>query len=226
MGKWEISPLFPTQKESEVIKMPKNKNVSLTDEQFMMLLNGISSRNDKSLNLTEEWSKVVDDPEILSALTNQVQRWLDNEYAKKMKEMTKSYEDQVHAQNKSLRKMQHKVDSMEAKMQMMAREVKNNARIIQKDGDRISEVLNLKDKIKESRKNYKQLEEEVQAISKFLKQLTFRMHIAIPGDSLKKATKKLKRLGNPYYYATSSKKATMLPDFLQSEIVDTDYREV
>lgn len=81
-------------------------------------------------------------------------------------------------------------------------------------------------KIKESRKNYKQLEEEVQAISKFLKQLTFRMHIAIPGDSLKKATKKLKRLGNPYYYATSSKKATMLPDFLQSEIVDTDYREV
>ena len=161
--------------------MAKNKNVSLTGEQFMMLLNGISSRNDKSLNLTEEWSKVVDDPEILSALTNQVQRWLDNEYAKRMKEMTKSYEVQVHAQNKSLRKMQHKVDSMEAKMQMMAREVKNNARIIQKDGDRISEVLNLKDKIKESRKNYKQLEEEVQAISKFLKQLTFRMHIAIPG---------------------------------------------
>lgn len=132
----------------------------------------------------------------------------------------------MHAQNKSLRKMQHKVDSMEAKMQMMAREVKNNARIIRKDGDRIDEVLNLKDKIKEFRKNYKQLEEEVQAISKFLKQLTFRMHIAIPGDSLKKATKKLKRLGNPYYYATSSKKATMLPDFLQSEIVDTDYREV
>lgn len=226
MGKWEISPLYPTQKEREVIKMAKNKNVSLTGEQFMMLLNGISSRNDKSLNLTEEWSKVVDDPEILSALTNQVQRWLDNEYAKRMKEMTKSYEVQVHAQNKSLRKMQNKVDSMEAKMQMMAREVKNNARIIQKDGDRISEVLNLKDKIKESRKNYKQLEEEVQAISKFLKQLTFRMHIAIPGDSLKKATKKLKRLGNPYYYATSSKKATMLPDFLQSEIVDTDYREV
>mgnify|MGYP002231073161 FL=1 len=109
--------------------------------------------------------------------------------------MTKSYEVQVHAQNKSLRKMQHKVDSMEAKMQMMAREVKNNARIIQKDGDRISEVLNLKDKIKESRKNYKQLEEEVQAISKFLKQLTFRMHIAIPGDSLKKATKKIKAFG-------------------------------
>ena len=92
--------------------MPKKKNVSLTGEQFMMLLNGISSRNDKSLNLTEEWSKVVDDPEILSALTNQVQRWLDNEYAKRMKEMTKSYEVQVHAQNKSLRKMQHKVDSM------------------------------------------------------------------------------------------------------------------
>ena len=226
MGKWEISPLFPTQKESEVIKMPKNKNVSLTDEQFMMLLNGISSRNDKSLNLTEEWSKVVGDNESFAALTNQIHSWVDDEYAKKINEMTKGYEAQVHAQDKSLRKMQHKVDSMEAKMQMMAREVKNNARIIQKDGDRISEVLNLKDKIKESRKNYKQLEEEVQAISKFLKQLTFRMHIAIPGDSLKKATKKLKRLGNPYYYATSSKKATMLPDFLQSEIVDTDYREV
>lgn len=206
--------------------MPKNKNVSLTDEQFMMLLNGISSRNDKSLNLTEEWSKVVGDNESFAALTNQIHSWVDDEYAKKINEMTKGYEAQVHAQNKSLRKMQHKVDSMEAKMQMMAREVKNNARIIQKDGDRISEVLNLKDKIKESRKNYKQLEEEVQAISKFLKQLTFRMHIAIPGDSLKKATKKLKRLGNPYYYATSSKKATMLPDFLQSEIVDTDYREV
>lgn len=206
--------------------MPKNKNVSLTDEQFMMLLNGISSRNDKSLNLTEEWSKVVGDNESFAALTNQIHSWVDDEYAKKINEMTKSYEVQVHAQNKSLRKMQHKVDSMEAKMQMMAREVKNNARIIQKDGDRISEVLNLKDKIKESRKNYKQLEEEIQAISKFLKQLTFRMHIAIPGDSLKKATKKLKRLGNPYYYATSSKKATMLPDFLQSEIVDTDYREV
>lgn len=206
--------------------MPKNKNVSLTDEQFMMLLNGISSRNDKSLNLTEEWSKVVGDNESFAALTNQIHSWVDDEYAKKINEMTKGYEAQVHAQDKSLRKMQHKVDSMEAKMQMMAREVKNNARIIQKDGDRISEVLNLKDKIKESRKNYKQLEEEVQAISKFLKQLTFRMHIAIPGDSLKKATKKLKRLGNPYYYATSSKKATMLPDFLQSEIVDTDYREV
>lgn len=226
MGKWEISTLFPTTKEREVIKMPKNKNVSLTDEQFMMLLNGISSRNDKSLNLTEEWSKVVGDNESFAALTNQIHSWVDDEYAKKINEMTKSYEVQVHAQNKSLRKMQHKVDSMEAKMQMMAREVKNNARIIQKDGDRISEVLNLKDKIKESRKNYKQLEEEIQAISKFLKQLTFRMHIAIPGDSLKKATKKLKRLGNPYYYATSSKKATMLPDFLQSEIVDTDYREV
>lgn len=226
MGKWEISPLFPTQKESEVIKMPKNKNVSLTDEQFMMLLNGISSRNDKSLNLTEEWSKVVGDNESFAALTNQIHSWVDDEYAKKINEMTKGYEAQVHAQDKSLRKMQRKVDSMEMEMQMMAREVKNNARIIRKDGDRIDEVLNLKDKIKEFRKNYKQLEEEVQAISKFLKQLTFRMHIAIPGDSLKKATKKLKRLGNPYYYATSSKKATMLPDFLQSEIVDTDYREV
>lgn len=226
MGKWEISTLFPTTKEREVIKMPKNKNVSLTDEQFMMLLNGISSKNDKSLNLTEEWSKVVGDNESFAALTNQIHSWVDDEYAKKINEMTKSYEVQVHAQNKSLRKMQHKVDSMEAKMQMMAREVKNNARIIQKDGDRISEVLNLKDKIKESRKNYKQLEEEIQAISKFLKQLTFRMHIAIPGDSIKKATKKLKRLGNPYYHETSAKKATMLSDFLQSEIVDTDYREV
>ena len=224
MGKWEISPLFPTQKESEVIKMPKNKNVSLTDEQFMMLLNGISSRNDKSLNLTEEWSKVVGDNESFAALTNQIHSWVDDEYAKKINEMTKGYEAQVHAQDKSLRKMQRKVDSME--MEMMAKEIKNHARIIRKDGDRIDEVLNLKDKIKEFRKNYKQLEEEVQAISKFLKQLTFRMHIAIPGDSLKKATKKLKRLGNPYYYATSAKRATMLPDFLQSEIVDTDYREV
>ncbi len=226
MGKWEISPLFPTQKESEVIKMPKNKNVSLTDEQFMMLLNGISSRNDKSLNLTEEWSKVVGDNESFAALTNQIHSWVDDEYAKKINEMTKGYEAQVHAQDKSLRKMQRKVDSMEMEMQMMAKEIKNHARIIRKDGDRIDEVLNLKDKIKEFRKNYKQLEEEVQAISKFLKQLTFRMHIAIPGDSLKKATKKLKRLGNPYYYATSAKRATMLPDFLQSEIVDTDYREV
>lgn len=206
--------------------MPKNKNVSLTDEQFMMLLNGISSRNDKSLNLTEEWSKVVGDNESFAALTNQIHSWVDDEYAKKINEMTKGYEAQVHAQDKSLRKMQRKVDSMEMEMQMMAKEIKNHARIIRKDGDRIDEVLNLKDKIKEFRKNYKQLEEEVQAISKFLKQLTFRMHIAIPGDSLKKATKKLKRLGNPYYYATSSKKATMLPDFLQSEIVDTDYREV
>ena len=152
--------------------------------------------------------------------------WVDDEYAKKINEMTKGYEAQVHAQDKSLRKMQRKVDSMEMEMQMMAKEIKNHARIIRKDGDRIDEVLNLKDKIKEFRKNYKQLEEEVQAISKFLKQLTFRMHIAIPGDSLKKATKKLKRLGNPYYYATSAKRATMLPDFLQSEIVDTDYREV
>jgi DNA repair ATPase RecN len=226
VGKWEISPLFPTQKESEVIKMPKNKNVSLTDEQFMMLLNGISSRNDKSLNLTEEWSKVVGDNESFAALTNQIHSWVDDEYAKKINEMTKGYEAQVHAQDKSLRKMQRKVDSMEMEMQMMAKEIKNHARIIRKDGDRIDEVLNLKDKIKEFRKNYKQLEEEVQAISKFLKQLTFRMHIAIPGDSLKKATKKLKRLGNPYYYATSAKRATMLPDFLQSEIVDTDYREV
>lgn len=226
MGKWEISPLFPTQKESEVIKMPKNKNVSLTDEQFMMLLNGISSRNDKSLNLTEEWSKVVGDNESFAALTNQIHSWVDDEYAKKINEMTKGYEAQVHAQDKSLRKMQRKVDSMEMEMQMMAKEIKNHARIIRKDGDRIDEVLNLKDKIKEFRKNYKHLEEEVQAISKFLKQLTFRMHIAIPGDSLKKATKKLKRLGNPYYYATSAKRATMLPDFLQSEIVDTDYREV
>ena len=226
MGKWEISPLFPTQKESEVIKMPKNKNVSLTDEQFMMLLNGISSRNDKSLNLTEEWSKVVGDNESFAALTNQIHSWVDDEYTKKINEMTKGYEAQVHAQDKSLRKMQRKVDSMEMEMQMMAKEIKNHARIIRKDGDRIDEVLNLKDKIKEFRKNYKQLEEEVQAISKFLKQLTFRMHIAIPGDSLKKATKKLKRLGNPYYYATSAKRATMLPDFLQSEIVDTDYREV
>ena len=226
MGKWEISPLFPTQKESEVIKMPKNKNVSLTDEQFMMLLNGISSRNDKSLNLTEEWSKVVGDNESFAALTNQIHSWVDDEYAKKINEMTKGYEAQVHAQDKSLRKMQRKVDSMEMEMQMMAKEIKNHARIIRKDGDRIDEVLNLKDKIKEFRKNYKQLEEEVQAISKFLKQLTFRMHIAIPVDSLKKATKKLKRLGNPYYYATSAKRATMLPDFLQSEIVDTDYREV
>ena len=226
MGKWEISPLFPTQKESEVIKMPKNKNVSLTDEQFMMLLNGISSRNDKSLNLTEEWSKVVGDNESFAALTNQIHSWVDDEYAKKINEMTKGYEAQVHAQDKSLRKMQRKVDSMEMEMQMMAKEIKNHARIIRKDGDRIDEVLNLKDKIKEFRKNYKQLEEEVQAISKFLKQLTFRMHIAIPGDSLKQATKKLKRLGNPYYYATSAKRATMLPDFLQSEIVDTDYREV
>ena len=226
MGKWEISPLFPTQKESEVIKMPKNKNVSLTDEQFMMLLNGISSRNDKSLNLTEEWSKVVGDNERFAALTNQIHSWVDDEYAKKINEMTKGYAAQVHAQEKSLRKMQRKVDSMEMEMQMMAKEIKNHARIIRKDGDRIDEVLNLKDKIKEFRKNYKQLEEEVQAISKFLKQLTFRMHIAIPGDSLKKATKKLKRLGNPYYYATSAKRATMLPDFLQSEIVDTDYREV
>ena len=226
MGKWEISPLFPTQKESEVIKMPKNKNVSLTDEQFMMLLNGISSRNDKSLNLTEEWSKVVGDNESFAALTNQIHSWVDDEYEKKINEMTKGYEAQVHAQDKSLRKMQRKVDSMEMEMQMMAKEIKNHARIIRKDGDRIDEVLNLKDKIKEFRKNYKQLEEEVQAISKFLKQLTFRMHIAIPGDSLKKATKKLKRLGNPYYYATSAKRATMLPDFLQSEIVDTDYREV
>ena len=216
MGKWEISPLFPTQKESEVIKMPKNKNVSLTDEQFMMLLNGISSRNDKSLNLTEEWSKVVGDNESFAALTNQIHSWVDDEYAKKINEMTKGYEAQVHAQDKSLRKMQRKVDSMEMEMQMMAKEIKNHARIIRKDGDRIDEVLNLKDKIKEFRKNYKQLEEEVQAISKFLKQLTFRMHIAIPGDSLKKATKKLKRLGNPYYYATSAKRATMLPDFLQS----------
>ncbi|MCM0708898.1 hypothetical protein NBH08_29045 [Faecalicatena sp. BF-R-105] len=206
--------------------MPKNKNVSLTDEQFMMLLNGISSRNDKSLNLTEEWSKVVGDNESFAALTNQIHSWVDDEYAKKINEMTKGYEAQVHAQDKSLRKMQRKVDSMEMEMQMMAKEIKNHARIIRKDGDRIDEVLNLKDKIKEFRKNYKQLEEEVQAISKFLKQLTFRMHIAIPGDSLKKATKKLKRLGNPYYYATSAKRATMLPDFLQSEIVDTDYREV
>lgn len=226
MGKWEISPLFPTQKESEVIKMPKKKNVSLTGEQFMMLLNGISSRNDKSLNLTEEWSKVVGDNESFAALTNQIHSWVDDEYAKKINEMTKGYEAQVHAQDKSLRKMQRKVDSMEMEMQMMAKEIKNHARIIRKDGDRIDEVLNLKDKIKEFRKNYKHLEEEVQAISKFLKQLTFRMHIAIPGDSLKKATKKLKRLGNPYYYATSAKRATMLPDFLQSEIVDTDYREV
>lgn len=206
--------------------MPKNKNVSLTDEQFMMLLNSISSRNDKSLNLTEEWSKVVGDNESFAALTNQIHSWVDDEYAKKINEMTKGYEAQVHAQDKSLRKMQRKVDSMEMEMQMMAKEIKNHARIIRKDGDRIDEVLNLKDKIKEFRKNYKQLEEEVQAISKFLKQLTFRMHIAIPGDSLKKATKKLKRLGNPYYYATSAKRATMLPDFLQSEIVDTDYREV
>ena len=206
--------------------MPKNKNVSLTDEQFMMLLNGISSRNDKSLNLTEEWSKVVGDNESFAALTNQIHSWVDDEYAKKINEMTKGYEAQVHAQDKSLRKMQRKVDSMEMEMQMMAKEIKNHARIIRKDGDRIDEVLNLKDKIKEFRKNYKQLEEEVQAISKFLKQLTFRMHIAIPGDSLKKATKKLKRLDNPYYYATSAKRATMLPDFLQSEIVDTDYREV
>lgn len=206
--------------------MPKNKNVSLTDEQFMMLLNGISSRNDKSLNLTEEWSKVVGDNESFAALTNQIHSWVDDEYAKKINEMTKGYEAQVHAQDKSLRKMQRKVDSMEMEMQMMAKEIKNHARIIRKDGDRIDEVLNLKDKIKEFRKNYKQLEEEVQAISKFLKQLTFRMHIAIPGDSLKKATKKLKRLGNPYYYATSAKRATMLPNFLQSEIVDTDYREV
>ena len=206
--------------------MPKNKNVSLTDEQFMMLLNGISSRNDKSLNLTEEWSKVVGDNESFAALTNQIHSWVDDEYAKKINEMTKGYEAQVHAQDTSLRKMQRKVDSMEMEMQMMAKEIKNHARIIRKDGDRIDEVLNLKDKIKEFRKNYKQLEEEVQAISKFLKQLTFRMHIAIPGDSLKKATKKLKRLGNPYYYATSAKRATMLPDFLQSEIVDTDYREV
>ena len=206
--------------------MPKNKNVSLTDEQFMMLLNGISSRNDKSLNLTEEWSKVVGDNESFAALTNQIHSWVDDEYAKKINEMTKGYEAQVHAQDKSLRKMQRNVDSMEMEMQMMAKEIKNHARIIRKDGDRIDEVLNLKDKIKEFRKNYKQLEEEVQAISKFLKQLTFRMHIAIPGDSLKKATKKLKRLGNPYYYATSAKRATMLPDFLQSEIVDTDYREV
>lgn len=206
--------------------MPKNKNVSLTDEQFMMLLNGISSRNDKSLNLTEEWSKVVGDNESFAALTNQIHSWVDDEYAKKINEMTKGYEAQVHAQDKSLRKMQRKVDSMEMEMQMMAKEIKNHARIIRKDGDRIDEVLNLKDKIKEFRKNYKQLEEEVQAISKFLKQLTFRMHIAILGDSLKKATKKLKRLGNPYYYATSAKRATMLPDFLQSEIVDTDYREV
>lgn len=190
--------------------MPKNKNVSLTDEQFMMLLNGISSRNDKSLNLTEEWSKVVGDNESFAALTNQIHSWVDDEYAKKINEMTKGYEAQVHAQDKSLRKMQRKVDSMEMEMQMMAKEIKNHARIIRKDGDRIDEVLNLKDKIKEFRKNYKQLEEEVQAISKFLKQLTFRMHIAIPGDSLKKATKKLKRLGNPYYYATSAKRATML----------------
>lgn len=206
--------------------MPKKKNVSLTGEQFMMLLNGISSRNDKSLNLTEEWSKVVGDNESFAALTNQIHSWVDDEYAKKINEMTKGYEAQVHAQDKSLRKMQRKVDSMEMEMQMMAKEIKNHARIIRKDGDRIDEVLNLKDKIKEFRKNYKHLEEEVQAISKFLKQLTFRMHIAIPGDSLKKATKKLKRLGNPYYYATSAKRATMLPDFLQSEIVDTDYREV
>lgn len=63
--------------------MPKNKNVSLTDEQFMMLLNGISSRNDKSLNLTEEWSKVVGDNESFAALTNQIHSWVDDEYAKK-----------------------------------------------------------------------------------------------------------------------------------------------
>ena len=184
--------------------MPKNKNVSLTDEQFMMLLNGISSRNDKSLNLTEEWSKVVGDNESFAALTNQIHSWVDDEYAKKINEMTKGYEAQVHAQDKSLRKMQRKVDSMEMEMQMMAKEIKNHARIIRKDGDRIDEVLNLKDKIKEFRKNYKQLEEEVQAISKFLKQLTFRMHIAIPGDSLKKATKKLKRLGYRIFYRVRS----------------------
>lgn len=195
-----------------------SKKVSLTNEQLMMLLNGTSCRSSNNLNLTEEWSKIVEDNDDFAALTKQIHSWLDDEYAKKLSEMTQSYEERVKAQDKIIRSLRHKMDSMEWQVHALKKSVKRNERILQKDNERIGEVLELKEVIKESRRNYKRLKKQTHDISKFIKQLTFYMNLAVPGDSIKKSTKRLKNSNNSYYYGVSSKKRNQIIDVESKEL--------
>lgn len=87
-----------------------------------------------------------------------------------------------------------------------------------KDDERIREVLGMEDVIKESRKNYKRLEKQMHDISKFIKQLTFYMKLAVPGDSIKKSTKRLKNSNNYYYYEVNSRK--------KNRIIDVECKEL
>lgn len=196
-----------------------SKKVSLTNEQLMMLLDGTSCRSSNNLNLTEEWSKIVDDNDDFAALTDQIHSWLDDEYAKKLSEMTQSYEERVKEQDKIIRSLRHKMESMEWQVHELKKSVKRNERVLKKDDERIREVLGMEDVIKESRKNYKRLEKQMHDISKFIKQLTFYMNLAVPGDSIKKSTKRLKNSNNSYYYEVSSKKRNQIIDVESKELL-------
>lgn len=195
-----------------------SKKVSLTNEQLMMLLDGTSCRSSNNLNLTEEWSKIVDDNDDFAALTDQIHSWLDDEYAKKLSEMTQSYEERVKEQDKIIRSLRHKMESMEWQVHELKKSVKRNERVLKKDDERIREVLGMEDVIKESRKNYKRLEKQMHDISKFIKQLTFYMNLAVPGDSIKKSTKRLKNSNNYSYYEVNSRK--------KNRIIDVECKEL
>lgn len=109
-----------------------SKKVSLTNEQLMMLLDGTSCRSSNNLNLTEEWSKIVDDNDDFAALTDQIHSWLDDEYAKKLSEMTQSYEERVKEQDRIIRRLRHKMESMEWQVHELKKSVKRNERVLKK----------------------------------------------------------------------------------------------
>lgn len=200
--------------------MSKNKGISLTNEQFMMLCN--STKYGNNPNLAEEWNKVVEDNENFHALTLQVKSWLDEEYAQRLSEMTRNYEAEINSQDKQIRKLRNKVASMEIQVQMLKKSNKKNTHVGQKHQEQIRDLLDLKDEVKAFRKEYKKLEEQVKSISKFLRVFASLTRIAAPGDSFKEMTKKLKRKAEDDYYNRLVPNRIGIPEILNSKIIDAE----
>ncbi len=202
--------------------MSKNKGISLTNEQFMMLCNGSGIKYGNNPNLAEEWNKVVEDNENFHALTLQVKSWLDEEYAQRLSEMTRNYEAEINSQDKQIRKLRNKVASMELQVQMLEKSNKKEARVVQKHQEQIRDLLDLKDEMKEFHKEYKKLENQVKSISKLLRVFVSLTRIVAPGDSFKEMTKKLKRKAEDDYYNRLAQNRIGIPEILNSKIIDVD----
>lgn len=204
--------------------MSKNKGISLTNEQFMMLCNGSGIKYGNKPNLAEEWNKVVEDNENFHALTLQVKSWLDEEYAQRLSEMTRNYEAEINSQDKQIRKLRNKVASMELQVQMLEKSNKKQTHVVQNHQEQIRDLLDLKGEMKAFRKEYKKLEDHVKSISKLLRAFAYVSKIVAPGDSFKVMTKKFKRKADEdfYYYRSSTSKRIRIPDILESNIVDVN----